>query len=71
MHGLHNGFIITKDDFFQIYDRSTFNRQNFFDKFIKRQLNYEIGSQFKYNNVNYNMLTWASENTVRTNLVML
>lgn len=56
-----------EDDFFQIYDRSTFNRQEFFDKFIKRPLSFETESQFKYNNANYNMLTWAIENIVGTN----
>lgn len=64
--GLHQ-FYNWEDDFFQIYDRSTFNRQQFFDKFIKRPLSFEPGSQFQYNNANYNMLAWAIENIVGTN----
>lgn len=61
--GLHQ-FYNWEDDFFQIYDRNTFNRQEFFEKFIKRPLSFEPGSQFEYNNANYNMLAWAIENIV-------
>lgn len=64
--GLHQ-FYNWEDDFFQIYDRSTFNRKDFFTKFIKRPLSFEPGDQFEYNNANYNMLAWAIENIVGIN----
>lgn len=64
--GLHQ-FYNWEDDFFQIYDRSTFNRKDFFTKFIKRPLSFEPGDQFEYNNANYNILAWAIENIVGIN----
>lgn len=34
---------------------------------IGRALSFEPGSQFEYNNANYNMLAWVIENIVGTN----
>ncbi len=59
--GLHQ-FYNWEDDFFQIYDRSTFCRQDFFNKYIDKPLNFEPGTKFEYNNAGYNMLAWAVEN---------
>ena len=59
--GLHQ-FNNWEDDFFQIYDRGTFCRQDFFNKYIDRPLNFEPGTEFEYNNAGYNMLAWTIEN---------
>ncbi|SFB11172.1 serine hydrolase domain-containing protein [Clostridium frigidicarnis] len=59
--GLHQ-FYNWEEDFFQIYDRGTFNRLDFFQKYINRPLGFEPGAKFEYNNANYNMLAWAIEN---------
>lgn len=64
--GLHQ-FYNWEDDFFQCYDRNTFNRQEFFHEFIKRPLSFQPGSKFEYNNANYNMLAWTIENIVGMN----
>lgn len=51
-----------EDDFFQLYHRNTFCREEFFNKYIDKPLNFEPGEKFEYNNAGYNLLAWAIEN---------
>jgi hypothetical protein len=50
------------DDFFGIYNRNTYSRQDYFDLFINRELLFDPGTQYDYNNSNYNLLAWIVEN---------
>lgn len=59
--GLYNCYNFD-DDFFGIYNRSTFSREDFFQRYIDRELIFEPGTQYSYNNANYNLLAWIIEN---------
>ena len=50
-----------KEDFFGIYNRQTYVKQQYFDKFIHRPLAFEPGSKYEYNNAGYNVLAWIVE----------
>ena len=58
--GLHN-FYSFDDDFFGVYNRNTYARQEYFDLFIARDLLFEPGKKYNYNNANYNLLAWMVE----------
>ncbi len=58
--GLYN-FYSFNDDFFGEYNRLTFSRRDFFDRYINKALIFEPGTQFNYNNANYNLLAWMIE----------
>lgn len=59
--GLHN-FYNFDDDFFGIYNRNTYSKKEYFDKFFDFKLEFEPGTQYDYNNANYNLLAWIVEN---------
>lgn len=50
-----------EEDFFGVYNRNTYVRQHFFDKFINKPLAFEPGSKYEYNNADYNLLAWIVE----------
>lgn len=58
--GLKN-FYTFEDDFFQIFDRSNYNRDKFFNRYFKEPLVFDPGSKFEYNNAGYNLLAWLIE----------
>lgn len=58
--GLKN-FYTFEDDYFQILDRSNYNRDKFFNRYFKQALAFEPGSKFEYNNAGYNLLAWLIE----------
>ncbi|MGG0822011.1 serine hydrolase domain-containing protein [Paenibacillus turicensis] len=50
-----------EEDFFGGYNRNTYVKQQYFDKFIDRPLAFKPGSKYEYNNAGYNVLAWIVE----------
>jgi CubicO group peptidase (beta-lactamase class C family) len=57
-----NQFYNWEDDFFGDYNRNTYCRKDYFDKYINKPVHFTPGSQFEYNNAGYNILAWIIEN---------
>ncbi|MCL2409023.1 MAG: beta-lactamase family protein [Oscillospiraceae bacterium] len=47
--------------FFGLHNRKIYNKQEFFDSYIDKPLDFTPGSKFIYNNSNYNVLAWIIE----------
>ncbi|MBP1907538.1 CubicO group peptidase (beta-lactamase class C family) [Paenibacillus turicensis] len=50
-----------EEDFFGVYNRNTYVKQQYFDEFIDRPLAFEPGCKYEYNNAGYNVLAWIVE----------
>lgn len=59
--GLYN-FTNFEDDFFACYNRMEYSRNAFFKKYINKKPAKIAGTEFDYNNSNYNLLAWIIEN---------
>ncbi|MFC5602314.1 serine hydrolase domain-containing protein [Sporosarcina koreensis] len=59
--GLYN-FTNFEDDFFAGYNRMDYSRIDFFQKYINKKPTKPEGTEFDYNNSNYNLLAWIIEN---------
>lgn len=59
--GLYN-FTNFEDDFFAGYNRMDYSQKDFFHKYIDKKPTKTAGTEFNYNNANYNLLAWIIEN---------
>ena len=57
-----NQFYNFSDDFFGVHNRDTYNRQDYFNAYIKKPVRFEPGSRYEYCNAGYNVLAWIVEN---------
>lgn len=59
--GLYN-FTNFENDFFGEYNRMNYSRNDFFQRYINKKPTKPPGTEYDYNNSNYNLLAWIIEN---------